>query len=277
MALDEGVPAIEKRLHGTWTTRRIRSSEQVEVGEELHRLAVVGRLVTGLAHDLRNYSVKQRGFVQHIEKLLNRRQLEDVLPFIPLLLQSSMGVTSLTEEILDFGSGKHQRRKRVELSAIIHFVEMMVRSTFKEVRLQIENKLPHQMIDVNVVQLEQVFMNLLQNAAQVLSQEEGLEGRHPCVNLIVHPLCRTSDLELLGGQVSDQKYVGISVVDNGIGMDDAVLERIATPFYTTRESRGGTGIGLYMCSYILEAHGGALLVRSRKGEGSSFTVCLPIR
>ncbi|MFW6158290.1 MAG: sensor histidine kinase, partial [Planctomycetota bacterium] len=69
--------------------------------------------------------------------------------------------------------------------------------------------------------------------------------------------------------------VEIALSDTGYGMDEEVVEKVFRPFYTTKDERGGSGIGLFLCRNIVKDHGGRLLVSSRPGEGSTFLVILP--
>ena len=106
-------------------------------------------------------------------------------------------------------------------------------------------------------QVNQVFLNLITNAAQATPEQGGA--------ITVKTMLR------------DPGHVAVDVIDNGHGIPDDILKKIFDPFFTTKEAGKGTGLGLAVSYKIVESHGGKIEVASEVGKGSRFTVVLPIR
>lgn len=119
----------------------------------------------------------------------------------------------------------------------------------------------------NDSQLQQVMMNLLLNAADAIATPPGR------LTLSAYNFAVEETRREVANQPSDGDYVAIEVTDNGIGMDQATLDRIFEPYYTTKPT--GTGIGLTATLGIIHAHGGGVQVLSKVGRGTTFRVLLP--
>ena len=104
--------------------------------------------------------------------------------------------------------------------------------------------------------INQVFLNIITNAAQAIETQGEI---------------------IIATKLRDPDHVAISITDNGCGIPEENLSRIRDPFFTTKEVGEGTGLGLSIVDEIIRSHGGELLVESRVGVGSTFTVVLPIR
>jgi signal transduction histidine kinase len=105
-------------------------------------------------------------------------------------------------------------------------------------------------------QINQVFLNLITNAAQAIEDFGEITLRT---------------------QTYDDHHVAVSIKDNGCGIPDEIMDKIRDPFFTTKDVGTGTGLGLSIVEEIVRAHGGRLEVESVPGEGSEFTVILPVR
>jgi signal transduction histidine kinase len=125
---------------------------------------------------------------------------------------------------------------------------------FKNVAISLEKKPDLPMVHVDRIHVQQTMVNLLMNAAQ--SMPEG--GR----------------IQIRTG-MNDQ-YVFIAITDTGIGIKDEDLDRIFEPFFTTKEKEQGTGLGLSLCKRLIEANAGKIEVESKIGEGTTFTIMIPV-
>lgn len=129
---------------------------------------------------------------------------------------------------------------------------------FKQIDLRYEFNESLPKISCDRVKLEQVFLNLLKNAAQALAE---VSERNPVI------IIRTSQ---------DSDNVFVDVQDNGPGMDEHTRKRAFEPFFTTKEVGMGTGLGLSVSYFIItENHGGSMNIESTKGQGTTFTISLP--
>jgi PAS domain S-box-containing protein len=125
------------------------------------------------------------------------------------------------------------------------------------------------MAAVDVAAMEAVVVNLISNAVDAMAATGGR------LSVTVRPVVADDQLRLRAPGLRDGRYVCLSVADTGKGMDDATLKRIFDPFFTTKEVGAGTGLGLAVVHSVLGAHGGAVAVSSKAGEGTVFDAYLP--
>jgi signal transduction histidine kinase len=111
-------------------------------------------------------------------------------------------------------------------------------------------------IECSPSKINQVFLNLITNAAQAIDKQGEI---------------------IIATKLKDPEHVAISISDNGCGIPEENLDKIRDPFFTTKEVGTGTGLGLSIVDEIIRSHCGELLVESRVGVGSTFTVVLPVR
>ena len=151
-------------------------------------------------------------------------------------------------------------RARVSLNEIIEDVvalsKHLLHTSGVRLNLDLEVNLPWVLVDAN--QMKQVLLNLVHNALQAMPSG--------------------GDMKILTETVSrnNRDWVVVSVMDTGIGIPQSELARIFEPFYTTKGSHGGTGLGLSVTYGIVTDHGGQIDVESLPGRGSKFTVWLPL-
>ncbi|MGE5653724.1 MAG: two-component system sensor histidine kinase NtrB, partial [Bacillota bacterium] len=169
-----------------------------------------------------------------------------------LMLGEVDSATTIIRDFLDMARPTGPKRERCSLGellqSLVRVLETQALMQHVEIRSVIDPKLT---IVGDATQMRQVFLNLAQNAIQAMPDG----GR------------MTVSAELVGDQAV------VRVVDTGVGISPANLERLGRPFFTTRE--GGTGLGLTTCYRIVRAHGGNITVMSELGQGTEFTVQLP--
>jgi signal transduction histidine kinase len=124
------------------------------------------------------------------------------------------------------------------------------------------------MVPADSNQLQQVFLNLLANAVDAMPTGGELH--------VKTMLEEVPDIGLGRRHSEHGRYIAVSIRDSGQGIAEEYLSRIFDPFFTTKEAGRGTGIGLAVCSQIIHAHGGSIAVQSHPGEGSTFTIRLPL-
>ena len=214
--------------------------------EREERLAAVGRLAAGLAHEIRNPLASLSGAVQLLQE-----ESEDELHGI--VLREVENLNELVDDFLDIARPLQLRVARVSVATI---VEDVVAAFEQDRRYQGKCTMHTEIQDVPVLAIDgnrvrQVLWNLVLNAAQATPES----GR---IAIIVQPY---------------QSGLDVLVEDEGVGIPVSQMERIFDPFYTTRS--GGTGLGLANVDRIVRAHGGEVLVYSREGEGTTFTLRFP--
>lgn len=246
------------------------------------QMASLGQLVSGIGHEINNPNQFIRGNV----KIL-RQALEDMLPIIdehqrrhPELKVARLPYKFFRDHVMtmidDMAHGSERikgiveglkrfaRRDEgllidsVDLNTVIEACERLVHNEVRkhaEIVLELEPGLPT--FTGNSQKIEQVLVNLIVNAGQAMPEER--QGR-----IVVRSR-------------SEDGFVVCEVEDNGKGMNEKTVKQIFDPFFTTKRAKGGTGLGLAIAYRIVEEHGGAIAVRSRLGEGSTFTVRFPVR
>jgi PAS domain S-box-containing protein len=243
--------------------REISAQKQVEAElnkqrEALHqseKLAALGSLLAGVAHELNNplsIVVGYSGMLYEMagDEATKRRANE--------VHVAAERCARIIKTFLAMARSRPAARSRVDIEAVLDSVLELgaygLRTSGVDV-VRVRGDLPTTFADAD--QLHQVFMNLVLNAQQAMS---GIEGQR---TLTVTTSAREGKLHIV-------------VADNGSGMSEAVRLRAFEPFFTTKPQGVGTGIGLSVCLGIVEAHGGRILLESEPGAGARFAVELPI-
>jgi signal transduction histidine kinase len=222
------------------------------------KLAAVGEMAAGVAHELNNPLTTVAGFA---ELILEQTAAE--APWrgdLELVLGEARRARAVVRRLLDFSRPSEILRVRAdlneELGNVVSLVHHMARTSGVAMRVALWDDLPLVRIDRN--QIQQVFLNLLHNAIQAMPGGGELTLRT---------------------QVQTQrrkKYVTASIEDNGEGIAAEYRDKIFEPFFTTKGPGSGTGLGLSVSYGIVDDHGGFIDVESEEGQGATFTVWLPV-
>jgi two-component system NtrC family sensor kinase len=220
------------------------------------RMATIGRLVSGVAHEVNNPLAAILGFTDLL--LENPAVPAAAREDLQIILQETQRTKAIVQDLLSFARQRPVKRELVQINLILKQTTKLRSYDFLshgvEVIEQYDPQLPSVFGDAQ--QLQQVFLNLLNNAYDAI-EESGRRG--------------TIHLQTL--QLSD--WVEVTIRDNGTGIVD--VERIFDPFYTTKQPGKGTGLGLSICYGIVRAHGGEIQCRSNSNqEGSTFSVRIPV-
>ncbi len=244
-----------------------RSYEQLRRSQDLllrqEKLASLGRLAAGLAHEINNPLSSVAGFAEALqrraqaERLHELEKFQDVPEYLALIQQEVGRASAIVRRLLDFARQREPSFENLNLGSLIRDTVALIRSqavvTNKRIELNLPRNLPVVQADRHM--LQQVFLNLLTNALDAI---EG-EGE---VRIAAFPA---------PGQVE------VVLQDTGCGIPREHLARIFDPFFTTKDVGKGTGLGLAICQGILEQHGGSIEVRSDGlGTGTTVAVRLPV-
>lgn len=220
------------------------------------KLAEVGRLSAGIAHEINN----PLAVIAYGAELLQRE--ESLSPFQEELLERIIGETerlkALTGGLLSFSRPRGATRRWVDVNEVLRDVLRLVRYEMTRNTIGLEEDfadLPVVKADPN--KLKQVFINLILNACQAM-KDQGAGS-----------LAITTGLSPMG-------EVEIVIADTGPGIPEEVRGHIFEPFFTTKTEGEGTGLGLYICSSIVSEHGGRIRVDPREGGGTVFRIKLPV-
>jgi PAS domain S-box-containing protein len=234
---------------------------------QTQRIRSLGTLAGGIAHDFNNILTAISGHAHlGISDIEEERSPRDSLNAIQ---EASVRAVELVRRILTFSRHQEPERSYCRLESIVEDAIERTRLALPggvELRQVIAPRLPAAHVDDK--QIQQVVLNLLANAAQAVGDRGSIE-----VGVDSVP---RSHQELLGvAEKPAERYLRIRVSDTGVGMPDSVIEHIFEPFFSTKPSGQGTGLGLSVVHGIVKAHAGFITVDSRPGEGSQFQVFLP--
>jgi signal transduction histidine kinase/ActR/RegA family two-component response regulator len=234
--------------------------------QQAFRMESIGTLAGGIAHDFNNILMGIQGNASlmlldidsghsHHEKLKN---IEEYVK----------NGADLTKQLLGFARGGKYEVKPTNLNDLLRKTSEMFGRTKKEISIYSKYQEDIWTAEVDRGQIEQLLLNLYVNAWQSMPSggELYLETRN--VNL--------GNERVEPYQVQPGKFLQLSVTDTGVGMDESTQQRIFEPFYTTKEMGRGTGLGLASAYGIIKNHGGIIEVSSRKGEGTTFNIYLPV-
>ncbi len=222
---------------------------------ESERLAFLGQLAAGVAHELNN---PLQGIVTYSHLLLEEKDLKDPqADFLRKIVKQADRCSKIIRGLLDFSRQRTAVKTPSDVSAILHECLSLVERQPLFHNIQVDRgalgPLPPVVVDPS--QIQQVFMNLILNAAEAMNGSG-------CLTLAT----RFNET---------QKGVEIAISDTGRGIPAEQMEKIFEPFFTTKEVGRGTGLGLAICYGIVKGHGGSISVESKVGEGTTFTIRLP--
>ena len=221
--------------------------------ERTKRLASLGSLAAGVAHEIRNPLSSVKGFATYFrEKLKDSPQDRDTAT---TMIQEVERLDRVIGQLLEFARPSTLKIKPIRVTDLIRhslkLIEGDARTKGVEVKTDIPANLPRALMDAD--RMNQVLLNLYLNAIQAM------DGG--------------GVLQVTVSRDDSRKLTTITVSDNGRGIEAADQERIFDPYFTTKSD--GTGLGLAIVHKILDAHGGSIKVRSQKGAGTTVTMTLP--
>lgn len=235
--------------------------------QQARRMEAVGRLAGGVAHDFNNLLTIIKGYV---ELALNRvAGSPELRGNIQQIADAAERAVTLVRQLLAFSRKQVLKPKVLDLNSVVLNMDKMVRRLISEtieMRTRIEKKLGSVKADPG--QIEQVILNLIVNARDAMPDGGKL-------------WIETGNVELNSSVAHDQafikpgQYVMLSVTDTGVGISAEALPHIFEPFYTTKETSRGTGLGLSTVYGIVKQSGGHIAVNSELGKGTTFKVYLP--
>jgi two-component system, NtrC family, sensor kinase len=249
---------LVKRIARLDSEKEVMNQQIVETG----KLASIGELAAGIAHEINNpvaIMVEEAGWIQDllsegIDKADNFEEFKRALDQIQTQGHRCKGIT---HKLLSFARKTDSRVETLQLNEFVTEVVDLLSQKFKyaniDVDVQLYPDLPS--IQASATEIQQVLMNILQNAVYAMEKTGG-------------------KITILTGV--DDKNISIAINDNGPGIPSDNLARIFDPFFTTRPVGKGTGLGLSICYGIINKMGGRIDVESRLDEGTTFTIVLPL-
>ncbi len=242
-----------------------KTSEIMKAQEQLvnaEKLASLGRMAAGVAHELNNPLTGIVTFAHLLKKRMppeNKQDIED----INVIIEQADRCSKIINGLLGFSRKTTTEKIKLNINTLIENTLALLKNQarFHNIRyeMNLDNSIPEIIVDPN--QIQQVFINLLINAADAMNEN----------GLIIISTRPVED------KIGNKKYVEIEFTDTGPGIPKEQLARIFEPFYTTKPVGKGTGLGLAVSYGIIKKHGGSIDVKSEYGKGASFFVRLPVK
>jgi two-component system NtrC family sensor kinase len=234
------------------------------------KMAAVGQLVSGVAHELNN---PLQGVLGYAELMLAERPAALEAEELRAIRDNANRAAGIVRNLLTFAGRSSAARAWKPLNAIV--TDGVAERTSQlaladiDLKLVLADRLP--LVYVDRPRLEEVIVNLVQNAEAAIAARR--DGRSP--SPIVPPGTR-GEIVVSTRLAPDPDRIVVEVADNGSGVKDDDLRRVFDPFFTTGEPGTGTGLGLSMCYGIIREHGGQISARNGAAGGAVFTVDLPV-
>ncbi|WP_102958387.1 PAS domain-containing sensor histidine kinase [Mangrovicella endophytica] len=250
-------------------TERKKAREELDAAREAlfqsQKIEALGQLTGGIAHDFNNLLMAVLGSLELVQKRIAPDPR--ISPLIENAISGAQRGAALTKRLLAFARRQDLEYGAVHLPVLISgMAGLLQRSIGSELVIETRFPLILPAVHTDANQMELALLNLLVNA------RDATEGRgHVIIAARREDLATGNRLQLPPGA-----YVCLSVKDDGKGMDEVTLQRATEPFFTTKGVGKGTGLGLPMVHGLAEQSGGRLVLRSRKGEGTTVEVWLPI-
>lgn len=237
-------------------THELESHEAVLI--QSHKMRAVGTLTAGVAHELNNpinnITLTAHMLLEDYEHLTDEERKEMVRDVVSEANRSK----SIVSNLLDFARESGSQLEPLDLEKILKDTISLTANQVKLSGIKIEfhatDKLPR--IHGDSQQLKQVFLNLILNA---------IDASH-----------KGGKIQVLLVPADEPNYVAVKVIDFGTGISEHIMSSLFDPFFTTKGQGKGTGLGLSVSQGIVAKHGGQIRVASKEGQGSTFTILLPV-
>lgn len=227
------------------------------------KLAALGELCAGMAHEINNPLTVIRGYFEQMEIALERDgKIEGAIGRTSLekIGRNINRIVELIKTVKDFSRQSNIDLKPLNLAELMDSCLGLLEPQFNLRRIQVHRRYGNSAVPVlgDATRLEQVFINILTNAMDAIESAHSSEFGNINVSL-----------------VDGTQYVRIEVRDDGIGLDPALSEKIFDPFFTTKEVGRGTGLGLSISHRIVKDHNGTIELSSGPGAGTTVRIELP--
>jgi two-component system NtrC family sensor kinase len=226
------------------------------------KLAALGEMAAGVAHELNSPMTVVIGTAQMLAREFGEDSIE--AESLQDIINCGLRCKGIIKNLLTFSRQDLEPMITTDLNREVRKVLGLIRYQINQNQIQIIDRLDPELplVNANVPQIQQVLTNLLVNARDALN-ESGRSKKEITVSSVTR-------------QLEGARWAVINVRDNGTGIKAENLQRIFTPFFTSKESSKGTGLGLSVSLGIAESHAGTIEVKSKLGKGSTFSLVLPI-
>jgi len=228
------------------------------------KLAAVGKLAAGTAHELSNPLTAIMGNAALLHRLSPRDS--STYSLAATILEAAERSKSILRSLLDYARQDQYNFTAVDINTSLEWSVALLRYSFNESTIRLKKHLGADLpkLIASESHLRTLWTNLLLNAVDAVKaqakKKDGFKGL----------------VEIRSFFVPEESALRVLVHDNGVGIPEELLPRLFEPFFTTKKPSEGTGLGLYICHTIVEQHGGRIEVQSAVGQGTQFSVTLPL-
>ena len=257
LALTDSLSEKNQELEELNMTLEQKVVERTEQLLHSERLSVLGRLAAGIVHEVMTPLTISVGWVETVSKSPNIT--EDQQNSLSIATEQIFRAASIMESMRDFSRKKHPIKTPTDANKLIgHALDLLIHP-LKQKNISISRLFEaNERINVDGEQITQVLLNLINNAIDALDSG----GRITLSTRVVET-------------AQSARSVQVTVKDNGSGIAPDLVQQIFKPFFSTKGSKG-TGLGLSICKGIIDNHGGSIDLESRLGQGTTFTLTLPV-
>ncbi len=245
---------------------RFRLLEQLQ---QAQRLESIGRLAGGVAHDFNNLLAGIQGYTELID--LARESPHDVGQYAARIMETTQRAADLVGKLLTFSRQGAMKKELIDIHDVVADMVDLFQQTL-DARIRVVTRLDSRTATIvgDETQISNAILNLCVNARDALTQGGEIEVSTMLVEL------SPAEASLVDPDLQGGSYLLLQVRDDGSGIPPEALEQIFVPFFTTKPKGQGTGLGLPSVYGAMKAHGGTVSVASRLGEGSCFSLYLPV-
>ena len=228
------------------------------------KVSVIGRLMTGVAHELNNplaaiaanSELACELFLNVKDGMVDKAEIEELREHLEVIEEQAFRCKNIIKDMIDITKKEDFEVHEVDLHVLLNELLGVLNLKKLKIRLinEIADELPHVKGDISA--LKQCFLNILHNATDALEGREGATIR-------------------MGAWIAGD-FVRVEIEDNGIGIHDGLVDKIFEPFFSTKDTGKGIGLGLTLCYEFLKRMGARIEVESKLGRGSLFIITLPV-
>ncbi|WP_182199246.1 ATP-binding protein [Paraliobacillus salinarum] len=223
-----------------------KEAEEMLIRSE--KMSVAGQLAAGVAHEIRNPLTSLKGFIQLLQAGIERKEA-----YYSIMVDEIEKIDTITSELLFISKPMTDNKKLEAITPMLHEVVTLLNTQAKRKNIEIELIVTKELaILCDRSQIKQVFINLIKNAIEAMSKDG---------SIIIEVL-------------SSEEHCYIKIIDQGPGIPRHLIHKINEPFFTTKKD--GTGLGLMISNKIIKNHEGTIDIQTIKGNGSVFSICLPL-